>query len=89
MKPIEDKSVNSYFLGRYDPRHATLPSSYKDKKGSKSQQQQLGTDLQAVGGKKYLVQRWSDGTKCDLTGKPRRVEIQVHLFTFFNYEQCV
>ncbi|GBC14356.2 phytochelatin synthase-domain-containing protein [Rhizophagus irregularis DAOM 181602=DAOM 197198] len=78
MKPIEDKSVNSYFLGRYDPRHATLPSSYKDKKGSKSQQQQLGTDLQAVGGKKYLVQRWSDGTKCDLTGKPRRVEIQFH-----------
>ncbi|GET04353.1 phytochelatin synthase-domain-containing protein [Rhizophagus clarus] len=78
MKPIEDKSVNSYFLGRYDPRHATLPSSYKDKRGSKSQQQQLGTDLQAVAGKKYLVQRWSDGTKCDLTGKPRRVEIQFH-----------
>ena len=84
MKPVEDKSVNSYFLGRYDPRHATLPPSYKDKKGSKSHQQQLGTDLQAVGGKKYLVQRWSDGTKCDLTGKPRRVEIQVR-FIFINY----
>ncbi|CAI2190479.1 3350_t:CDS:2, partial [Funneliformis geosporum] len=78
MKPIEDRSVASYFLGRYDPRHATLPPSHKDKEGSKNSQQQLGTDLQAGGGKKYLVQRWSDGTKCDLTGKPRKVEIQFH-----------
>ncbi|CAG8665872.1 12455_t:CDS:2, partial [Funneliformis caledonium] len=78
MKPIEDRSVASFYLGRYDPRHATLPSSYKDKEGSKNSQQQLGTDLQAGGGKKYLVQRWSDGTKCDLTGKPRKVEIQFH-----------
>ncbi|RIA89754.1 glucosidase II beta subunit-like protein [Glomus cerebriforme] len=77
MKPLEDESVKPYFLGRYDPRHATLPPSYKDKRGSKNQQQ-LGTDLQDVGGKKYLVQRWSDGTKCDLTGRPRRVEIQFH-----------
>lgn len=66
--------MSSYFLGKYD---ATLPSSYKNKKGSKSQQQQLVTDLQAIGGKKFLVQKWSDGTKCDLTGKPRGVEIQV------------
>ncbi|CAJ0745850.1 15524_t:CDS:2, partial [Entrophospora sp. SA101] len=38
----------------------------------------LGTDLEVGGGKKFLVQRWSDGTKCDLTGNPRRVEIQFH-----------
>lgn len=28
-------------------------------------------------GTRYLVQRWSDGTYCDKTGKPREVEVQV------------
>ncbi|CAG8492034.1 350_t:CDS:1, partial [Scutellospora calospora] len=34
------------------------------------------TDLQAGRGKKYLVQRLGGGSICDLTGKPRQVEIQ-------------
>ncbi|KAL4068011.1 hypothetical protein J3A83DRAFT_4097720 [Scleroderma citrinum] len=29
-------------------------------------------------GTRYLVQRWSDGTYCDKTGKPREVEVQFH-----------
>lgn len=27
---------------------------------------------------RYLVQRWSDGTLCDKTGRPRETEIQIH-----------
>jgi protein OS-9 len=27
---------------------------------------------------RYLVQRWSDGTRCDKTGRPREVEVQIH-----------
>ncbi|WWC68090.1 uncharacterized protein I206_102009 [Kwoniella pini CBS 10737] len=27
---------------------------------------------------RYLIQRWSYGTKCDKTGKPREVEVQIH-----------
>lgn len=27
--------------------------------------------------KRYLVQQWGDGTVCDMTGIPRRVEVQV------------
>ncbi|KAK8847521.1 hypothetical protein IAR55_005379 [Kwoniella newhampshirensis] len=27
---------------------------------------------------RYLVQKWSDGTRCDKTGRPREVEVQVH-----------
>ncbi|KAJ9101736.1 hypothetical protein QFC21_003075 [Naganishia friedmannii] len=27
---------------------------------------------------RYLVQRWSGGTVCDMTGRPRRIEIQFH-----------
>ncbi|OCF33859.1 hypothetical protein I316_04571 [Kwoniella heveanensis BCC8398] len=27
---------------------------------------------------RYLVQRWSHGTRCDKTGRPREVEVQIH-----------
>lgn len=27
---------------------------------------------------RYLVQRWSDGTRCDKTNRPREIEVQVH-----------
>ncbi|MBW0540571.1 hypothetical protein O181_080286 [Austropuccinia psidii MF-1] len=33
------------------------------------------------GQKKYLVQRWEGGTICDMTGKPRAVEVQFHCST--------
>nr|CAG8583128.1 14918_t:CDS:2 [Entrophospora candida] len=78
---VEDESSESFFLGKYDPRHATLPSpsdNDDDNNNFGEKKRTLGTDLQVGGGKKYLVQRWSDGTKCDLTGNPRRVEIQFH-----------
>ncbi|KAH9459898.1 hypothetical protein Pst134EB_008115 [Puccinia striiformis f. sp. tritici] len=32
--------------------------------------------------KRYLVQRWDGGTTCDMTGKPRSVEVQFHCSTF-------
>lgn len=31
--------------------------------------------------KRYLVQRWEGGTICDMTGKPRAVEVQFHCST--------
>jgi len=27
---------------------------------------------------RYLVQHWQDGTKCDMNGKPREIEVQIH-----------
>ncbi|RDW68284.1 hypothetical protein BP5796_08941 [Coleophoma crateriformis] len=36
------------------------------------------TELQVKGDSRYLVQRMEDGTTCDLTGKPRKVEVQYH-----------
>ncbi|CAH7666384.1 hypothetical protein BY996DRAFT_4638817 [Phakopsora pachyrhizi] len=33
------------------------------------------------GQKMYLVQRWEGGTICDMTGKPRSVEVQFHCST--------
>ncbi|CAG8673921.1 969_t:CDS:2 [Acaulospora colombiana] len=71
MPPAENSNA-VYLLGKYDPRLATLPGKTARNKHS------LGTDLQAGRGKKYLIQRWGDGTICDLTKEPRKVEIQFH-----------
>lgn len=38
--------------------------------------------LERRGGLKYLVQDLTGGSKCDLTGKPRRVEVQVRRHRF-------
>ncbi|CAG8756387.1 2111_t:CDS:2, partial [Racocetra fulgida] len=64
---------STYILGKYNFRFASLPPSNKDSNDKKNS---FGTDLQVGSGKKYLVQRWGGGSTCDLTGKPRQVEIQ-------------
>ncbi|ORX98589.1 hypothetical protein K493DRAFT_313600 [Basidiobolus meristosporus CBS 931.73] len=42
--------------------------------------------VQSIAGKKYLVQHWSDGTNCDLNGKPRTTEIQFHCNPNVDYQ---
>ncbi|KAF0515977.1 HIT-like protein [Gigaspora margarita] len=75
IQPGLDERKPLFILGEYASRLATLPPSNKD---SDDQKNSLGTDLQTGRGKKYLVQRWGGGSICDLTGKPRQVEIQFH-----------
>ncbi|CAG8749794.1 10457_t:CDS:2, partial [Cetraspora pellucida] len=74
QQPGADEPKSIFTLGQYTSLHASLPPSNKDS----DDQNSLGTDLQAGSGKKYLVQRWGGGSICDLTGKPRQVEIQFH-----------
>lgn len=38
-----------------------------------------GTELQATGELRFLVQKLGGGTTCDLTRKERKIEIQVSL----------
>jgi protein OS-9 len=33
--------------------------------------------LESKGSSRYMVQRLTDGTECDLTGKPRKIDVQV------------
>ncbi|KAK1232005.1 Protein OS-9 [Marasmius sp. AFHP31] len=44
-----------------------------------AQRDAIATNLKLArgAGSRYLVQRWGDGTMCDMTGKPREVEVQV------------
>lgn len=32
----------------------------------------------STGSSRYLVQKWSDGTRCDKSGRPRETEVQIH-----------
>lgn len=34
-------------------------------------------ELARGAGQRYLVQRWEDGTPCDKTNQPRKIEVQV------------
>ncbi|KAF1931984.1 uncharacterized protein M421DRAFT_416715 [Didymella exigua CBS 183.55] len=34
--------------------------------------------LESKGSSRYMVQRLTDGTECDLTGKPRKIDVQFH-----------
>lgn len=73
--PVEDPSTHSFVLGRFQED----PS--EDGKGDEKKQKQTGTDLAELrtkGGSRYLVQHLGGGTKCDLTGRDRKVEVQFH-----------
>lgn len=73
--PEEDKSTPSYILGRVN-RDGVNDRRYRGeisdgKSGVES------TELQVKGQMRYLVQKLGAGTICDLTGKERRIEVQV------------
>lgn len=80
--PVEDEATPSYVLGRFDDGREqagqidgqrNIGSSAKDNSGGLEV-----AELQAKGDMRYLVQKLSGGTTCDLTGKPRKVQIQFH-----------
>ncbi|KAK3396816.1 glucosidase II beta subunit-like protein-domain-containing protein [Sordaria brevicollis] len=79
--PLRDKNSQEYILG------TSLSPSSQGQKGKQievpsSDQKQLSpppnTELQAKDNQRYLVQRLDGGTICDLTGRPRTIEIQYH-----------
>lgn len=71
--PIEDPNTPSYVLGKYEAK--SVDGNAKSEDSSPSQK--LG-ELQTKAETSYLVQHLDGGTACDLTGKPRKVEVQFH-----------
>jgi protein OS-9 len=78
--PQRDPAAAYYILGRAKSGKEGKEDAYGNEievhKGSKSKP--THTEIQAKGGTRYLVQKMDRGTTCDLTGKPRRIEIQYH-----------
>lgn len=86
--PVEDPSTQGYMLGRYDEakakRNAKAHSEEKwEGEGalevSEHAIRKTGGhgELVTKGESRYLVQKLEGGTECDLTGKERRIEVQV------------
>lgn len=80
-KPVPLRQVGagqSFYLGYFNP---------KDKMTGKPEKQHTDvakhrdgsvakTSMRHIGDQRYLTQFWEGGTVCDLTGKPRSIEIQ-------------
>ena len=87
--PVEDPTTPSYILGKFGEKQVNrhrlppggsasgaLDGGLPPEDGSEGST----TTIQAKGStsSRYLSQKLSGGTTCDLTGAPRRVEIQFH-----------
>lgn len=79
-KVEKEQETASFFLGMY-PGLSKESMVNADKKAvasiSKQNQVKGKTELKKNGDQRYLVQRWGDGSRCDLTEKPRTIEVQV------------
>jgi protein OS-9 len=73
--PMEDPNTQSFVLGKF-------PADASDKEEETQENKQTSqtdvAELHTKGGSRYLVQHLRGGTKCDLTGRDRRVEVQFH-----------
>jgi protein OS-9 len=92
--PREDPTVHSYILGRFPStsKPDTPGTTGSDTTGTTaSTGKTLGSEpddtpdsrdhaprLESSGATRYMAQRLPDGTPCDLTGRPRTVDVHFH-----------
>ncbi|KAI5789106.1 glucosidase II beta subunit-like protein-domain-containing protein [Geopyxis carbonaria] len=65
--PTQDPDTQSYILGQVSPENYKIAGERGE-----------GTELQATGELRFLVQKLGSGTVCDLTNKHRKIEVQFH-----------
>lgn len=90
--PVEDPGVTGFMLGAYSkssdldsragtqedqPRWEGESALEKSDGGAEKHFPSASGELVQRGETRYLVQRLGGGTRCDLTGKERRIEVQV------------
>ncbi|KAI1495989.1 glucosidase II beta subunit-like protein-domain-containing protein [Biscogniauxia marginata] len=82
--PVRDPNTAEYVLGRVPDPHLASRSSRRGQSNQQNHQGQSAgaappnTELQVKGDQRYLVQKMTDGTICDLTGRERTIEVQYH-----------
>jgi len=81
LPPKPDPGSKQYVLGRAkttsNKKEDEWGSQIEVRKGTKGPGSPR-TEIQVKGDTRYLVQKLEGGTICDLTGKPRRIEVQYH-----------
>ncbi|KAI5301833.1 Protein OS-9, partial [Ascosphaera atra] len=68
--PVEDTNSKAFVLGKFTPE--------QDIDLNKEAPSTELAELHTTGDSRYLVQRLKRGTKCDLTGREREIEVQFH-----------
>ena len=85
--PQEDTNYEAYTLGQARPPPTRKPRSLPGLSHTNAARQTsldkkdtspLSTSFGVSTSSRYLTQRWSDGSPCDKTGRPREIEVQVH-----------
>ena len=77
--PVRDENSLEYVLGRSpDSKNLQDPADSPDQDPETTSLTPPNAQLQIKGDSRYLSQRLEDGTICDLTGRPRTIEIQYH-----------
>jgi protein OS-9 len=78
--PQKDPSAKEFILGKVKAKKSKQDEwgNQIDVRKGKEVHEPPKTELQVKGDTKYLVQKMEGGTTCDLTGKPRRIEVQFH-----------
>lgn len=97
--PVEDTQVQSFVLGRFPKNAQSGDGVYKqDARFSDDDDtvlfggQNKGTmelaKLETKGETRYMVQKLAGGTVCDLTGRERKIEVQVGFTTMTVEQSC-
>ncbi|KIO19948.1 hypothetical protein M407DRAFT_11145 [Tulasnella calospora MUT 4182] len=74
--PQEDTEFQAYTLGKSPLALRTKNTEVAVPDDSEEAKNAL--QLSEGAGQRYLTSRWTDGTLCDKTGRPREVEVQFH-----------
>jgi protein OS-9 len=74
--PVKDKNSQEYVLGKIDGSQGAQDSASQG--GQTKSLTPPNAQLQVKGDQRYLSQRLEHGTICDLTGRPRTIEVQYH-----------
>lgn len=93
--PVEDTSVHSFVLGKYQGEEKGKKTDARKTLGSEQGSKETFDDegnvkdesdkalelprMESKGSSRYMVQRLSAGTECDLTGRARKIDVQVNL----------
>lgn len=82
--PVRDPNSQEYVLGRLTDGKSSSKHGHDGRAAPPAEQagkhhhSPPNSELQVKGDQRYLVQKLEDGTICDLTNRPRTIEIQYH-----------
>lgn len=81
LPPVQDPNTAAFVLGRV-PKTPESSTSVAKRENSGQETQAAArppkADLQVKGDQRYLVQKLENGTTCDITHRPRTIEVQYH-----------